>query len=226
MDWTAAIDKHRDALKRVVAMLVAMAGFVEPGAAPASLPRCVHRAVLRLLRPAEAAARRLIVVAAHGLVLVPQHRRPSPRRPAAKSGAAQHSLALFDSLRGQPRRRRPVPTVVPRIRVIGWSDPAPLPVRPKPLPDDPLDAARLRCRLTALAAALDDLPRQARRLARWRYRRDAALQRGRAHRLSPLRPGPPPGLPKPGTGRAHAVHATLDDLHGLAFWVLQHPDTS
>ncbi|MDI6026908.1 hypothetical protein QBK99_11970 [Corticibacterium sp. UT-5YL-CI-8] len=99
-------------------------------------------------------------------------------------------------------------------------------MRPTPLPDDPLDAARLRCRLTALAAALDDLPGQARRLARWRRRRDAAVQRGRPHRLSPLRPGPPPGLPKSGSSRAHTVHATLDDLHGLAFWTLQHPDTS
>ncbi len=65
MDWQAAIDKHRDAL-------IAMAGLgdsVPPlacrpsppqgeGKAGITLPRHRHRAVLRLLRPAEAAARR------------------------------------------------------------------------------------------------------------------------------------------------------------------------
>src|SRR5690606_33081848 len=37
-----------------------------------TLPRHLHRAVLRLLRPAEAAARRLIIVTARDLVVTPQ----------------------------------------------------------------------------------------------------------------------------------------------------------
>ena len=41
MDWNAAIEKNREALKRVLTMLVAMAG-VRP-----TLPRHLHRAVLR-----------------------------------------------------------------------------------------------------------------------------------------------------------------------------------
>ena len=92
MDWNAAIEKNREALKRVLAMLVAMAGLgnwqsaiagrqsVSDADGPADcllptadcrflLPRHLHRAVLRLLRLAEAAARRLVIVAARGVVI-------------------------------------------------------------------------------------------------------------------------------------------------------------
>jgi hypothetical protein len=81
MDWERAIEWNRQALMRVLAMLVAMAGLAagEPG----TLPRHLHRAVLRLLRPAEAAARRLVIAAARGLVVtLPQ---PRPRKPKPAS---------------------------------------------------------------------------------------------------------------------------------------------
>ena len=88
MDWNAAIEKNREALKRILAALVAMAGlrgqftfFPQEGAShqavaqaeksklsPAlTLPRRLRNAVLRLLRPAEAAARRLVIVAARDI---------------------------------------------------------------------------------------------------------------------------------------------------------------
>ena len=57
MDWNAAIERHRDTLKCILAALVAMAGLA---GGRATLPRHLHRAVMRLLRPAEA-ARRLII---------------------------------------------------------------------------------------------------------------------------------------------------------------------
>lgn len=50
-----------------------------------TLPRHLHRAVLSILRPAEAAARRLIVVAAQGLVVPPPRLaapKPAKRRPS------------------------------------------------------------------------------------------------------------------------------------------------
>ncbi len=103
MDWNLAIEKNREALRRIVAMLVAMVasanggsaggqffppkGSALPGQAAAekskpspALPRHLHRFVLRLLRPAEAAARRLIILAARGLVV----ELPPPRLRAAK----------------------------------------------------------------------------------------------------------------------------------------------
>jgi hypothetical protein len=301
MDWDAAIERNREALKRVLAMLVAMAGlaaFTSPlagedgsarrgkaealaepgegfsGRSSPTLPRHLHRAVLRLLRPAEAAARRLVIVMARGLVvklpparlskpqprpailhnrlgtgiLMPRGFRPEPGLPAPARRAV--SPALLDPL---PRRRtfgRPAASGIPRISFPGLVAPHPVVVRRPPSPDDPVDAARLALRLEALASALDDLPGQARRFARWRARRDAAgaqdrnrdaagaqdrnrdaanaLARqgrhtGRARRVWPLRPGRPPG------GRlrpTHEVHEILRDLQWFAGKAMERTDTS
>jgi hypothetical protein len=89
MDGAAAIEHNRQALKRILAAIVAMAGLAGPGSAVRvggdagkTLPRRLHLAVLRLLRPAEAAARRLIIATARGLaVTLPPLR---PRKASAK----------------------------------------------------------------------------------------------------------------------------------------------
>ncbi|HEV2901157.1 MAG TPA: hypothetical protein VGX71_25615 [Pseudaminobacter sp.] len=83
MDWNAAIEKHREALMRIVAALVAMVGLADAaqslvlrgcGDTGGTLPRHLRRCVLRLLRPAESAARRLVIALARGLPAPP--RRP------------------------------------------------------------------------------------------------------------------------------------------------------
>ena len=72
-----AIEDNRQALKRIVAMLVETAGMAEPVApsghrgksAPQStIARILWQAILRVLRPAEAAARRLIIATSLGMV--------------------------------------------------------------------------------------------------------------------------------------------------------------
>src|SRR5262245_13363577 len=86
MDWNAAIEKNREALKRVLAMLVAMAAL---GDGRTTLTRYLHTKVLRLLRPAEAAARRLIIVAARGLVVTlppARLRKPKPASIFVRNG--------------------------------------------------------------------------------------------------------------------------------------------
>jgi hypothetical protein len=99
-----------------------------------------------------------------------------------------------------------------------WPAPQPAAV-PAPPPDGLVNAARLTRRLEALKLALDDLPRQARRLARWRLRRESAKN---PKFKSPLRPGHPPGYRrKP----AHEVDEVLAECHGLA-WDALKPDTS
>jgi hypothetical protein len=283
MDWNAAIERNREALKRVLAMLVAMAGLgprgqfafsPQEGAAVSrlvraqesklSLPRHLHRAVLRLLRPAEAAARRLVIVMARGLVvklpparprqpqprstilhdrlgtgiLMPRGFRPEagPRPPARRT----FSLPLLDPLPRWRTSRRPAASGIPRISFPGIIAPHSVAVRQPPSPDDPVDAARLALRLDALGSALDDLPGQARRFARWRARRDAVgaqdknrdaacaqdrqgRSTGRTRRLWPLRPGRPPG----GRQRAvHEVHEVLRDLQWFAVKALERADTS
>jgi hypothetical protein len=290
MDWNAAVDKNREALKRVLAMLVAMAGmgaglgaggqfpfFPQKDAAvqntaqaeksklsPAlTLPRNLHRAIAKLLRPAEAAVRRLIIVAARGLVITlppsrPQKPKPKPiepllrgfgiavtvsreelRRIAAARRAAERraarpkrpGLPLFDPLR--PWSVRPWP-------VAAGSSGSGMPFRRLPA-DAPVDATRIALRLQALAAALDDLPGQARRFARWRARNEAAIAKDqqrqdagiapfrrtgqpvRARRVWPLKPGRPPGWRPKST---HEVQNVLEVVHGLAQWAMEKPDTS
>jgi hypothetical protein len=170
-------------------------------------------------------------------------------------------LPLFDPLPRWGGGKRPAAGGVPRICLPGLTEPFPVPSAPSP--DDPIDATRLNLRLQALDRALDDLPREARRFARWRVRgRDAAgAQNGKSpdaagaqnkrscdtagaqiekrfgaagvqnrnhgagpfRRVWPLRPGRPPG----GRRRPqHEVHDILNVVHGLAFWVLERPDTS
>jgi len=194
------------------------------------------------LRPSEAAVRRLIIVAARGLVVPwagPRKAKAGPPAgnagklglpPLRKLSRRGPALPLFDTLPPWNRRARPAALGVPRISVPGFSRPFPIPL---PLsPEDPVDATRLALRLAALASALDDLPGQARRFARRRARQEpaaAGVQSGEAarpvrfRRRWPLRPGRPPGWRRRPT---HEVHEVLNAVHGLAYWALESPDTS
>ena len=86
-DWPEIIENHRQALKGVLAGLVALAACL--GGGP-TVPRHLHRAVMRLLRPAESAARRLVILVALRLpmpeVAVPRIARRTPP-PALPFGA-------------------------------------------------------------------------------------------------------------------------------------------
>ena len=285
MDGTAAISSNLEALKRILAGLVSMAGLGPhpevraEGVPKRTLPRHLHRAILRLLRPAEAAARRLIIAAAHGLVVVlPPAGKPS-RKPATMEpllrrfgiavvmsradlartarilprsrgrGTAEGgggggvprtlTLPLFD-----PPRRVPclsnglhVPArAAPRILFPGVTGPSPRP--PQPSHDDPIDATRLNMRLAALAAALEDLPGQAKRFARWKARRTSRESRegrpsGNIRRTTPLRSGRPPGgrlsSYDPSARRSRNIRdvdEVLAHAHALALYALRYPDTS
>ncbi|MDQ2704654.1 MAG: hypothetical protein M3Y43_05795 [Pseudomonadota bacterium] len=252
MDWNAAIEMNRDALKRVLVMLVAMVGL--DGGRPTTLPRHFHRAVLSLLRPAEAAARRLIIVAARGIVVtLPPAREPKATQPAlgtsivkgigtgivmprgfrpghSRAAPCRLALPLFDPLPRWGASPRRAASGRPRISIPGLTRPFPVPRQPSR--DDPVDAARLALRLGALARALDELPREARRFARWRARRDRALAAGCIHRVTPLRPGRPPGgrlsrydPDAPRRKNIRDIDEILAHTHALARYALN-PDTS
>jgi len=225
-----------------------------------TLPRHLHRAILRLLRPAESAVRRLVIVMARGLVVTlppPRPHKAKPRPTILRKPGGTGILMPAGSLPGTPPRALTLPLLdplrpfrlrrprkssgIPRISLPGITTPSHIAPRRPPSPDDPLDATRLALRLRALAEALDDLPRHARRFARWKASRAAAgaqnkdtvaagtqaklRQPGRTHRVWPLRPGRPPGQ-RPAVRRTHEIHEILTDLHGLAFDVLEQPDTS
>jgi hypothetical protein len=245
MAWSAAIEWNCEALKRVLASLVAMA---QSAVATGFLPRHRHSAVLRLLRPAEAAARRLIIVLAQGLAW---HAPSKPARPTiapstdktqdgrrallreadvAAPTPRRLSLMLVDPLPRPAGIRRVPPWAAPRISVPGSTLPFPIPKPPSP--HDPVDATRLGLRLAALASALDDLPGEARRFARWQARNHRSGSAARP-RWSPLRPGRPPGGrlsrydPQAARRRnIREVDEILAHCHALAVSALERRDTS
>ena len=96
MDENAPIDKNREALKRILATLVGMAAMAGGGS---TLPRHLYRAILRLLRPAESAARRLIIAAAQGIVVaLPPLRPRKPKPKISATVAAMRRLGLAVTL--------------------------------------------------------------------------------------------------------------------------------
>ncbi|MDO8353836.1 MAG: hypothetical protein Q7T14_10260, partial [Aestuariivirga sp.] len=185
------------------------------------------------LRPAESALRRLIVIAARGLVVKPGSSRPRPAGPtrSKKGGNSRPSFQLFD-----PRKRIMLPRRMAPARssarlhiftadsglVTVWPPPRPA-TSPAPHPpssaDGLVNGARLIRRLEALEGALEDLPRQALRLARWRMRQEKAPS---PSFKSPLRPGYPPGHRRK---KIHEVDDLLSECHGLACRAAMH-DTS
>ena len=87
-DWALAIKRNSEALKGIIAALFAMLGL-EGEAVVGRIPQPLHRAVLRVLRPAESAMRRLIIIAARGLVVKLAARSPRVRcrrGPSARAG--------------------------------------------------------------------------------------------------------------------------------------------
>ncbi len=214
MDWNRAIARNTTALEAIVAALIVLMGFAS-GAGPARISRDLHARALRVLRPAESALRRLIVIAARGLVAKPSAKRLKLQGPIlAGQGEGRAQFRLFDQRKrfgvqaGASFGRR----LEPRIHVFGLSGPLVPLLQPVPpaAADTEVNAMPLRRRLAAFASALSDIPRQANRLARWRMKR---RQLGRPTFTEPLRPGRPPGYRR---NPAHAVDHVLAECHGLA----------
>ncbi len=223
MDWARAIEINREALTRIVAALVAVLA-AQGGAARLPLP--VYRLIARALRPAESAVRRLIVIAARGLeVSLPPVRPLPPGLVIAGKGGGRVSFQLFDTRRhlSEFEVDRSDLRAGPRIRVVDDVDPRSQFLALFDRPADGLSSAAeavlVSRRVATLQQALDHLPRQAKRMARWIKRR--ALQKSPKFR-SPLRPGPPPGRRKRSKDEIDEV---LTECHALA-WDALRTDTS
>ncbi|MGB8817651.1 MAG: hypothetical protein WCC66_06985 [Rhizobiaceae bacterium] len=227
MDYALAIRRNRDQLRQIVLSLFTFAKM-RVGGSLFTLPRSTFVAIMLVLRPAESAVRRLIVIVAHGLALKARTPRPfvflghRPEDPDSAMPIAfgrSRAFKLFDPLKTFD------PESVWDADRPAWESGYDLARAAAAFEtaDTQLDATRLGLRLNALIRALDNLPRQARRLLRWQSRRDAALKASRPVRLSPIRPGLPPGW------RARAIHdidPVLRECHGLANDLLNAPDTS
>ncbi len=141
MDWDLAIKRNSEALSGIIAALFAMLGLAGSDMA-ARIPQPLHRAVLRVLRPAESAVRRLIVIAARGIVVKLATSRPMPKGSIGKSGGSRRpSFQLFDPRKNFKRlRHRKFARTVPRIHFFEHDPrvaalwPAPKPVVEPPPP--------------------------------------------------------------------------------------------
>lgn len=240
---------------------------------PWAISRRIHTMVRHILLPAEAAARRLIVVIAADLptpalrpwelkrgrrvtgavrpvalprtyvagVMAPLFAAPPPPvSTAPKPPVRMPRFSLLDPMKRFHRKRHAQTACPPRASDPGRWRP-PLPVRLAQTPYDRLPDHRLMRRVCALAAALDDLPNQARRFARWRAFRDHRLSlslagtvtararsRERHVGLCPLRVGRPPGAPplRLPRHRWSAAQGVVHETHGLAWRAINLPDTS
>ena len=213
-DWRRAIDLNCEILCDIAFRLIVMAG-IEAGRTAETLPCHLYLRILAILRPAEFAARRLIAMAACKLPLdIGPLRRGRPANPSSplggedtkackrselaevgegvSDGATMNPLipafALFD-----PFKPFPEPWLTPE-QIAALENPAVTLFVPASPSNEPVDAKPLCRRIRALQAALLDLDGQALRLARWRARRAAGF--GRPVRLTPFRPGYPPGWKK------------------------------
>jgi hypothetical protein len=152
MDWDFAVERNRERMLGAVLGLFTLIGLVEGGMVE-RLSQQVYRKVLGKVKAAEAAVRRLIIVAARDIVVEPRPKRPAPKRPInSNKGQAKGSsegesrksrppsFPLCDPQRrsdaGQPRRRRRKYTgPEPRIRVLEYDPRIPWFLRgPDPTP--------------------------------------------------------------------------------------------
>jgi len=218
MDWEQAIEINRTALRRVVEQLFALLELALDGSLR-RLPTVLYSEAERLLTPAESALRRLIIIAARGLEVTLGPARPMPKDLVIeRTGAGRPSFPLFDA-RKRFNADEPMQALTSNVPRIHFFETSPLVPQFQQAPSATLatnlDATMLCRRYAALKYALDTLPRQAKRLARWRLRR-AKLENPKF--TSPLRPGPPPGQRhKP----HHEIDHVLRECHGLAFDALR-----
>ncbi len=204
MSWTRCIEINRADLLPIVAQILAMLGDSEV------LLRHMHLAILALLRPAESTLRRLIEIAAKDIVVKPRAKRSPPSEKIPKgSGARKPVFVLMDPRREVgPPKRKTAPGFGPNVRGFDDLDVSP-PSRVEITPDDPVSAAALRRRVEALVAAMNDIPGQAKRLAR----KKAGMERP----MRVMRPGRPPGHVERGK---RPIDLLLAEVHELALMAL------
>jgi hypothetical protein len=167
MDWQRAIDINREALTRIVAGLVAL---LAAQANALRLPLPIYQIIARSLQPAESAVRRLIVVAARGLVIQLSPSRPMPKGLVIARKGSRTAFQLFDTRKHFSDPQETQAITGPRIRFVGEADPRSMFLAKFPKRNDNVvseaETLRLRNRLDAVKRALDTLPQQAKRMAR------------------------------------------------------------
>ncbi len=221
MPLPSTIAIERTALARIVAGLFALlglsAGKSTSSIAQQRIARSLYRTIVTVLRPAESAVRRLVYLMSLTIRAKPALTRPMPQNIIRTgAGKARPCFRLFDPRLRLVRKTRSEPKVArakPRISFFGDGEIRTIDLGRPPKgarQDGEIESAQILRRLEALKSALEDLPRQARRLRR------ALQKRERTPRLKmqgPLRPGYPPGHR---LRRRHEIDDILRRCHHLA----------
>ena len=107
-DWDRVIKRNSEALRGIIEVLFALLGLDGEDAA-SRIPRSLHSAVLGVLRPAESAVRRLIVIAARNVVVELAPSRPMPKGLKIRKGGGNRppSFQLYDPRKDLPELREP-----------------------------------------------------------------------------------------------------------------------
>lgn len=223
MDWDRAVAINREALQRILAGFVALLAAFE---GELRLPLGVYRVVAHGLFKSETAVRRLIVIAARGVTVVLQPRRPMPAGLVIQSGGQTSrpmAFQLYDTRVSYSWVEEAPLLTGPRIRMVDALSPRSQFLALFQQAPGTLSSAaatlQLRRRLDATVRALGNIDREAKRMAKWMARR---LAMAHAKFTSPLRPGPPPGRDKHSKADIDMV---LRECHALAFHALR-ADTS
>jgi hypothetical protein len=188
-NWKRAVERYSDELSEIVAELIAMAGL-QGVAFVDTLPRRLYFRILSILRPAEYAARRIILMAACKLEW---DIRIVEAKAGKKSAESLTSPPRGSEGRVETSARSESEGQGHRVPAFDLFDPAKdygkffltdaeyaalmkareearyLPV-PYHSPDEPVNAVRLCRRIRALADAMQNIDRYAIRLARWKAR--------------------------------------------------------
>jgi hypothetical protein len=214
-----AIEINQAALTRIVAGIIAL---LAAQGAITRLPLPVYREIALALHKTDSAVRRLIVIAARKLTLPPLPPRPFPPglviHSKGPTTTRRMTFPLVDPRQHFSWTEADPAAGGPRIRTVSDPDPRSQFLRLFAKPKDDLasetETRQLRRRLAATEHALNNLAREAKRLARWRARRASATT---PKFTAPLRPGPPPGRNK--TAKSE-IDTVLAECHGLAWDVL------
>ena len=226
MDFAPYIAFNRTMLLRLIAAVFGSIGLGD-GVRPETVSRAMRLKVLHTLRPAESALRRMIFAMAVEMeskgYVAPDWVKRASLGEIIVSGEKRVRVPAFRLI--DPRKwfwwigtkSRPRAKHMPNI---SFFDEARAPLLEPPAPpseDDPMDAEALCNRLMALKSALDDLPRQAKRMLRLKARdpRQFVFKH-------PMRPGLPPGWRARGRDEIDEV---LRECHKLGVRAKQAPDT-
>jgi hypothetical protein len=221
MDWQLAIHRNQTALVAIIVALMRSVGLVSSGQLT-TLPQFFYRKTLLIVRQAESAVRRLIMMAAHDMplpVIAMRKPRTSKTDFSLISPFRDDSIPAFNLI--DPLKDFCTQDI--DFEDLDFADDGHSSKQNLAYPNrSPISAAALGQRLLALRHVLDTIPDHAKRLTRWYAARDVALKQRQPHRLSPIRPGPPPASRKRGRTEMDEI---LRECHLLAIYARDNGDS-